>query len=58
MDNRSLPMVQPHKILFSSQNSFPLMEFINRKFLKLYSITLMLESLVNLVTPILECAGM
>ena len=44
-------MVQP-------QNSILKIKLIDSKLLKLYLIPFLLESLVNLVTPILECAGM
>ena len=44
-------MVQP-------QNSILKIKLIDSKLLKLYLIPFLLESLVTLVTPILECAGM
>ena len=44
-------MVQP-------QNSILKIKLIDSKLLKLYLIPILLESLVTLVTPILECAGM
>ena len=37
---------------------YPKSKLIDSKLLKLYLIPFMLESLVNLVSPILECAGM
>ena len=46
------------KTRFTSLNSFPLLELVNYKLLELNLIPFMLELLVNLVTPILECAGM
>ena len=52
------PKSSAPKTLFLSQSSFLLLEFIIIIFLKFYLITLILESLVKSVTPILEWAGM
>ena len=55
MDNRSLPMVRPKTLVVESK----LISLAGINWLKTCQVvTFMLETLVNLVTPILECAGM
>ena len=46
------------KTIFSSEKSFPLLEFNDYKLLELKLNYLMLKLLINLVTSILECADM
>ena len=52
------PNGSDQKLYSQVKTHFLGLEFINSKLLKLYSILFMLESLVNLVTPIRECADM
>ena len=51
-------MVQHQNSILKLKFAFPKLKLIDSKLLKEYLIPFMLESLVNLVTPILECAGM